>query len=69
MASNRKRNKTNVKENKRVTEVRVDKPEDVKMQQEIKSRANYSLALLGMAFVRNGSGRFLNLRAGSLVKQ
>jgi hypothetical protein len=54
---------------KRATKAGVDKPENVKMQQEIKSRANYSLALLGMAFVKNGSGRFLNLRAGSLVKQ
>lgn len=29
----------------------------------IRSRADYSLAVLGMAFVRNGSGRFLNIRA------
>lgn len=33
------------------------------MQQAIESRASYSLAVLGMAFVRNGSGRFLNIRA------
>ncbi len=32
-------------------------------EQEIRSRADYSLAVLGMAFVRNGSGRFLNIRA------
>ena len=45
----------------------VDKPEDVMMQEEIKSDTNYTLALWGMAFVRNGSGRFVNLRAGSKV--
>ena len=33
------------------------------MQEAIRARANYSLAVLGMAFVRNGSGRFLNIRA------
>ncbi len=31
------------------------------MEEEIRSRANMSLAILGMAFVRNGSGRFLNI--------
>ena len=34
-----------------------------RMTREIQSRANYSLALLGMGFVRNGSGKFLNIRA------
>ena len=29
----------------------------------IRSRANYSLSILGMAFVRNGSGQFINIRA------
>jgi len=53
---------------KRKRKAYVDKPEDVKMQQEIKSRADYSLALLGMAFVRHGSGRFVNLRADSKVR-
>ena len=33
------------------------------MEQNIRSRANYSLAVLGMGFVRNGSGQFLNIRA------
>jgi hypothetical protein len=33
-----------------------------KLQKEIESRANYSLAVLGMAFVWNGSGKFLNIR-------
>jgi hypothetical protein len=33
------------------------------MEKDIRDRTNYSLALLGMAFVRNGSGRFLNIRA------
>ena len=31
------------------------------MEEEIRSRAALSLAILGMAFVRNGSGRFLNI--------
>lgn len=46
----------------------VDKPEDVEMQKEIKGDADYTLALWGMAFVRNGSGRFVNLRADSNVR-
>lgn len=52
----------------RVLTSSVDKPEDIKMQREIQSDADYSLALLGMAFVRHGSGRFVNLRKGSRVK-
>lgn len=40
----------------------IDKSEDVKMQQYIEARANYSVSVLGQAFVRNGSGRFLNIR-------
>jgi hypothetical protein len=35
---------------------------DAKMQKYIKGRANYSLAIIGKAFVNNGSGRFLNIR-------
>jgi hypothetical protein len=31
------------------------------MEKEIKRRARYSLALLGMGFVRNGAGRFINI--------
>jgi hypothetical protein len=33
------------------------------MEAEIRRRADDSMALLGMAFVRNGSGSFLNIRA------
>jgi hypothetical protein len=40
----------------------VDSPKDLKLQETIRNRSNYSLAVLGMAFVRNGSGRFLNIR-------
>ncbi len=36
-----------------------DSKEDRETQKHIISRANYSLAILGMAFVRHGSGRFL----------
>jgi len=32
------------------------------MVAEIESKANYSLAVLGMAFVRNGSGKFMDIR-------
>jgi hypothetical protein len=39
-----------------------DSPENRAMQEEIRARANYSLAVLGMSFVYHGSGRFLNLR-------
>ncbi|MEI6731222.1 MAG: hypothetical protein WCK90_00925 [archaeon] len=38
-----------------------DRPEDVAMQEEIRSRANYSMALLGKgAYLR--TGRFLYIR-------
>ena len=36
-----------------------DTLEDLKMQLTIESRAAYSLAILGMAFVEHGSGRFI----------
>jgi hypothetical protein len=36
-----------------------------KMEKNIRRRANYSLAVLGMGFVRNGSGQFLNIRSVS----
>lgn len=39
-----------------------DKPEDVKMQRYLEARADYSMAVLGEAFVRNGSGVVLNIR-------
>lgn len=45
------------KRGSRTTHQRVDE------ETMIRRRANYSLAVLGMAFVRNGSGRFLNIRA------
>src|ERR1017187_8559721 len=35
-----------------------------KMEQNIRSRANYSFAVLGMGFVRNGSGRSEERRVG-----
>jgi hypothetical protein len=38
---------------------RRDSKADQEMQEQIRARANYSLAILGMAFVRHGSGRFL----------
>ena len=40
-----------------------DSPEDIAIQEAIRARANYSLAILGMSFVYHGSGRFLNLRS------
>jgi hypothetical protein len=40
-----------------------ERPKDARLKEIIRNRANYSLAVLGMAFVRNGSGRFLNIRA------
>ena len=40
---------------------RYEKPEDIDMQNKIRERANYSLALLGKAFVYRTSGRFLNI--------
>lgn len=36
-----------------------DSKKDQKKQKAIRARANYSLAILGMAFVRHGSGHFL----------
>jgi hypothetical protein len=53
------RNKVRPK-GKNSTELQTKK--DIELKNTIKSRANYSLAILGMAFVRNGSGRFLNIR-------
>jgi len=32
------------------------------MAAEIESQAHYSIAVFGMAFVRNGSGKFLDIR-------
>ncbi len=46
----------------------IDRAEDVLMQQAIRRRADYSLAILGKAFVLNGSGRFLNIRATSTTR-
>jgi hypothetical protein len=34
-----------------------------KMERAIVSSADFSLAVFGMGFVRNGSGQFLNIRA------
>jgi len=40
-----------------------DRQKDLEeLQRAVQDRAYYSLAILGMGFVRNGSGRFLNIR-------
>jgi hypothetical protein len=39
------------------------------IRQAIRKRADYSLAVLGMAFVRNGSGQFLNIRSESKARR
>jgi len=38
------------------------------MQKRIKEKTDYYLAILGMAFVTHGSGRFLNIRASKPKK-
>lgn len=43
-------------------QVNIRQKELEELQQTIQNRAHYSLAILGMGFVRNGSGRFLNIR-------
>jgi len=48
---------------------RVDKPEDVKMQREIRVRGNYSLVLWGRSFIRHGSGRYLHLIENAALKR
>ncbi|MBU4070061.1 MAG: hypothetical protein KJ646_03700 [Nanoarchaeota archaeon] len=40
-----------------------DSPEDIAMQKEIISRANYSASILGMSFIYRGGGKFLNIRS------
>jgi len=47
---------------RKVRSVVRDSKENVKLQKAITDRANYSLAILGMAFVWRGSGRFFNIR-------
>ena len=47
---------------------RRDSKEDREMQERIRLRANYSLAILGAAFVRHGSGRFLWLGPPPSIK-
>lgn len=39
----------------------IDKKEDREMQEHIESRAQYSLFILGKAFITRGSGKFLRL--------
>lgn len=51
------------------TRIRKDRKKDLEMQRQIKARANYSLAILGMAFVWRGSGRFISFRADSSHKK
>jgi hypothetical protein len=46
----------------------LDSKKDRGMQKKIRERAAYSLAILGKAFVRHGSGRFLNIRASKPKK-
>lgn len=41
--------------------------EDHRTQEEIRSRANYSIAVLEKAFIRNGSGRYLVLRENPVL--
>jgi len=43
--------------------------EDLEIQKQIIERTNRSLAILGRAFVRNGSGIFLNIRSPISVKR
>lgn len=40
----------------------IDTAKNIAMQEQIISRADYSLAILGMAIARHGSGRFINIR-------
>ena len=44
-----------------------DTLEDLKMQLTIESRAAYSLAILGMAFVEHGSGRFIAIYSDYII--
>lgn len=39
-----------------------DSPEDKERQRLIRERANFSMSVLGVAFARNGTGAFLNIR-------
>lgn len=48
--------------------VKTTSKEEKELQQTIRNRAKFSLAVLGMGFVRNGSGRFLNLRAEKIIR-
>ena len=41
--------------------------DDLKMQKEIKGRANYSIAVLGKAIKLNGSGKSLNIRSPAFL--
>jgi hypothetical protein len=40
-----------------------ERSKDIAMQERIRARTNYSLAVLGMGAVYRGSGRFLNIRS------
>ncbi len=40
-----------------------ESPEDIAMQEAIRTRANYSLAILGRSFVYRGGGYFINIRS------
>ena len=41
---------------------RIEKTGLKEVERVIRARADFSMAFLGLAFMRNGSGRFLNIR-------
>jgi hypothetical protein len=46
-----------------------DSKEDQKTQKKLLARARHSLAILGVAFITHGSGRFLNLNPNPREKR
>jgi len=46
----------------KIPRVRTDSSEMIALQEKARSRANYSLALIGMSFVYHGGGCFVDLR-------
>jgi hypothetical protein len=68
MAANIKKGNGKKKKTRNVIK---DSKENLKLQEIIKDRANYSLAILGMMFVYHGSGRFLwiDLRPSRRIKR
>ena len=41
----------------------IDTEEDLKLQRSIVEKTDFYFAILGKAFIRHGSGHFLNIRA------